>query len=189
MVLNIGKDSVQSQISGRAAEIRGNDFLPFSFNLQDFAAGADDIPAWSPFPQQRDERLEQLWRSEGIMAGAVFANTSWASNLPFRPVAKEQSEQNSETRLMSRERGIQLAQQLMDTADGGRGIRSLHHKSVEAFLTQDNGFFWEIVGPGPADGPLLGPPTQVNPMDNQSCYRTFDPEFPVFYRDPITFNI
>lgn len=49
--------------------------------------------------------------------------------------------------------------------------------------TQDNGWYWEVTGDGPKDGPIRGPATGLMHLDSWKCDRTGDYEFPVVYTD------
>jgi len=47
----------------------------------------------------------------------------------------------------------------------------------------DNGGFWEVIGEGKQDGPIVGPAQGLSCLDSFHCVRTGDIEFPVLYRD------
>jgi hypothetical protein len=77
--------------------------------------------------------------------------------------------------------------EILDQADMGNGYRELISKSVIDYLTTDNGFFWELEGPGDPNGPREGNILSgIHHLDSAQCYRTFDPEYPVLYVNPIT---
>lgn len=133
---------------------------------------ADEIPRWSIYPGARDYRLRQFYKMEPIMAGAVYSLEARMKSMDWQL--------NSED-----ERGVTAAELMLESADLGGGLRSLLGKTVIDLCTQDNGAFWEIVGRGNPDSALIGAPTGVNYLDPARCYRTYDPEYPVLYIDPV----
>lgn len=131
----------------------------------------ENIPAWSVYPWQRDRVLRQFWKTEPIMAGAVYSLTARLSALDFT---------------LSGE--AHLHDELYETlqsADYGDGLETLISKTINDVCTLDNGTFWELVGDGSPAGQLLGVAKGVNYLDPMQCYRTFDPEYPVLYIDPL----
>jgi hypothetical protein len=65
----------------------------------------------------------------------------------------------------------------------GQGWQTGFGKDITDFLVRDNGFFREITGAGPKDGPIIGRPTGSISLDSTRCTRTNSPEFPVIYHD------
>lgn len=169
---NANRDSFQSALSGEAAKLYGDGigFSPFFLNM---LPTNDPIIAWSEYPHQRDRQLAAFARDETIFAGTSYSMRTRIGSLPFTP--KGSSRQES------------LALRLFESADGGKGLPSVIDKMMAAYDTQDNGWFVELVGAGRPDGPMVGRPVTFNFLDPACCYRTFDPQFPVFYRDPLTF--
>jgi len=125
-------------------------------------------PWWTA---QRDRDLRSFVKDEGndILAGAVssmvkkFRAMNWVVDGPAATV--------------------QWAQDLLGTAEFGRGWGSLIGKTVEDYLTTDNGFFWEIIGKGDPSKPLDGLPVGVAHLDSNKCVRTGDPSFPVVFQN------
>jgi len=72
---------------------------------------------------------------------------------------------------------------LYELSEFGAGYDTLIGKTLQAYGQQDNGFFWEIIGDGNKDGPIVGPALGIAVLDSARCTRTGDPEFPVVYRD------
>ncbi len=130
------------------------------------------FPEWSIYPAMRDARLRSYYFTEPIMAGAIYSLTAKMKSMPVEFIGPE-SARNRATNLFAE-------------ADFGNGHMSLIEKTLQDLLTQDNGYFWELVGRGNPNGELLGAPTAVNYLDPARCYRTFDPIYPVLYVDPIT---
>jgi hypothetical protein len=65
----------------------------------------------------------------------------------------------------------------------GEGWQVGFGKDITDLLTRDNGFFREIIGDGPKDGPIRGMPIGTASLDSTRCTRTNSPEFPVIYHD------
>jgi hypothetical protein len=129
---------------------------------------------WSP---QRDKDLRKFWMSGDHISGAVYAMESKMKAIPRRVVARDQSirEHVVEAEIMT--------ELLQLSAQFGEGWEIFFGKCVEDLLTQDNGFFAEIIGPGRKDGPLTGEPISIAHLDSEKCQRTGNEEFPVIYND------
>lgn len=133
---------------------------------------AENIPAWSIYPWARDRALRSFYKTEPIMAGAVYTMTARLSALQYQLNGREELHEDIDF--------------MLDNADYGNGFQVLISKTVNDLSTQDNGAFWELVGEGNPDGELLGGVALgVNYLDPQQCYRTYDPEYPVLYIDPL----
>lgn len=132
----------------------------------------DDIPAWSIWPGRRDSFLRAFWKTEPIMAGAVYSAVARTSALVYN--------------FTSNPKGLKTKyyQNMMKYCDFGVGFETLIEKTVTDLLTQDNGAFWEIRGAGHPEGRLVGPVQSIAHMDSSRCWRTFDPKYPVIYVDP-----
>jgi hypothetical protein len=65
----------------------------------------------------------------------------------------------------------------------GQGWQVGFGKDITDLLTRDNGFFREILGDGPKDGPIKGMPSGTMSLDSTRCTRTNSPVFPVIYQD------
>lgn len=135
------------------------------------AAAADDAPPWSYYPMYRDAFLRSFWKTEPIMAGAVYSMSARLKALEY----DFDGGRNQKA----------YWQKIAQTCQGGKGIGELSFKTMVDLNTQDNGAFWEIVGAGDPNGPRVGPATDVLHMDAARCWRTFDPNYPVIYHNPI----
>lgn len=133
---------------------------------------ADDIIPWSWYPYRRDMQLRRFAQMETILAGGIFNIRSRVETLPYQI----KGDMKAKT----------YYGQIIGRGDLGMGSHELFGKTIYDLLTQDNGFFWEKVGAGSPEGPLVGPVTQINHIDSNRCWRTFDPEFPVIYYNPYT---
>jgi hypothetical protein len=134
---------------------------------------ADTVPAWSYYPTQRDTFLRAFYKTEPKLAGAVYSMTAFGKSLDLQIDGLPRAKKYSQT--------------LVQDCENGQGQRALVGKSLTDFFTQDNGMFWELIGAGKADRPLRGAllPPYVMHLDSALCWRTFDEEFPVVYRNPI----
>lgn len=164
--------SVQSRSEFREYGVTPADPGSFFFNgLQLSSAMNSNIPAWSIFPWHRDRALRSFWKSESLLAGTVYSLEAKIKSLNLNFTGDEAA--------------VSFATDLMNDANFGQGYRTLFANTIQAILTQDNGFFWELIGAGSSAGQLVGPPQGVAFLDPAQCYRTFDPIHPVLYIDPI----
>lgn len=135
---------------------------------------ADDLPAWSIYPLQRDLLLRKFYReSEGALASAIFTMQSKLRSLPYKVKAPGPRTQKHFS-------------DLLGYSDFGKGFHYTIGKLGLDLYTQDNGWFLELIGAGPASSPMRGPVLQIAHLDAAQCWRTFDPDYPVIYTNPYT---
>ncbi len=135
---------------------------------------ADDLPPWSIYPLQRDLMLRKFYReSEGALASAIYTMQSKLRSLPYKVKAPGPRTQKHFS-------------DLLGYSDFGAGFHNLIGKIGTDLYTQDNGWFLELIGAGPAYRPLRGPVLQIAHLDSAQCWRTFDPDYPVIYTNPYT---
>ena len=149
--------------------LSGDQYGPAWFQ---YANQADRIPEWSIYPAARDALLRRFWKQEPIISGAVYSIMAKMKSIPREFVGPLTA--------------VKQANNLFELADFENGWMHLLEKTIQDMLTQDNGYFWEIIGYGSPAGPLLGYPTAVAHIDPAQCFRTFDPVYPVVYVDPVT---
>lgn len=167
-------DSVQGRYSGETSfDFPGSPVTnPFGLlTLQIAGLQPDGIPNWSYYPHFRDSYLRLLSKREPIMAGAKYSVVSRFSSLRWNIKGGRNSKL--------------YYQRIFAEADGGAGWGQFASKVVEDLLTQDNGAFIELSGAGREDKPLKGRVTGVYHLDSAQCWRTFDPEYPVIYTNPL----
>ena len=169
-----GKQSVQGRAPGNnrwlpTPEMGG---LPIDANLFLITMAVEQIPPWSIYPARRDKYLREYWRKESIAAGAVYSLASKLKALSYQVTGSDAQ--------------VSYAEGILRYADFGAGFRQLITKTITDLLTQDNGTFWELVGGGDPRSELIGPVTQVNYLDPAQCIRTYDPDHPVLYVEPVT---
>ncbi len=174
-----GDDGRRQSIQGRAEKAPFGDIIPGIGFLGDMmmvslAQVADEITPWSIYPQYRDAQLRKFYRaSDGALSSAVFTMQSKLASLAYKVNA-------------SGPRSQKRFSDLLGYSNFGDGFASLLKPTAVDLYTQDNGWFWELIGAGRADRPLRGPVQQIAHLDSANCWRTFDPEFPVLYVNPYT---
>jgi hypothetical protein len=137
-------------------------------------AALDDMPAWNPvFPNFRDRALLQFSRTETMLASAVYSMKTRIGTLDFA--------------LNGPPRAKKFAQELLEKPGLGDSLREVIQKISGDLDTSDNGAFIELWRPGnplsdAGDRPVLG----FAHLDSRQCWRSFDPEFPVWYTNPVT---
>jgi len=139
------------------------------------SAATDLIPPW--WSKRRDVELRSFWKSVDYLSGAIYTLESRMTTIPFKVMAKDIS---IEAHVKQAEKFQEI---LRDGSEFGKGWGTFFGKWIEDILTQDNGAFAEIIGPGEPDGPLMGTPFSIANLDSGKCVRTSDPEFPVIYQD------
>lgn len=133
------------------------------------------IPSW--WSPARDQTLRNFWKGCDHLAGAVYSLEAKMTAIPFTIVARDQSVQEHV------EQAEALSRIIYGAAQYGEGWPVFFGRFVEDLLTQDNGAFAEVIGPGPKDGPLTGSPITIAHLDAGRCQRTGNAEFPVIYND------
>lgn len=129
---------------------------------------------WS---EKRDKELRNFWKRSDHLSGAIYNMTSKMTAIPFQVVARDATNRKQVARAQ------ELTETMRATAQFGEGWTAFFSRFVEDLITQDNGAFAEIIGPGALTGPLEGAPVSFAHLDSARCQRTGDPIFPVLYRD------
>jgi hypothetical protein len=171
--------SVQSQVSGEG-------YAPFAPGIGSGAGAlfinigqvADEVLPWNPlYPNLRDRQLTFFSQSEPMVASAVYSMMTRAQSLNYT--------------LSGPPRAKKFAQTLLDAPMGVQSSLAREvGKLVHDFYTADNGAFIELWRPGnPAKDAGSRPVLGFSHLDSRLCWRSFDPEFPVWYTNPITGEI
>ena len=129
------------------------------------ASLGDTIPPWGTLG--RDAKLEEFWRTEPMLAGAVASMAFKLSSLDFK--------------LKGPPLKVKRCTDMLRNADFGMGWVNFVTKISTDVLTTDNGAFIEILRRKRNDptAPVLG----IAQMDSSRCIRTGDPNIPVVYED------
>lgn len=165
-------NSVQARTEGNSLYNTPGGYLPMFLQLPGLI---DNTPPYNPrYPLLRDRYLRQFARTEPLMAGALYSLKARIMALDYKLDGPPRAKKYSHDVLMD--------------CEGSKGVRRLLGRFVDDLLKQDNGGFIELIGGGNPTRPLKGPlrPPYMMHLDSQQCWRTFDPEYPVVYIDPLT---
>jgi hypothetical protein len=133
------------------------------------------LPPW--WSRQRDLQLFRFFmQSDHLMAAEYKIRTKLVSIKP--KVVPRDSNIRSSVVLADDYNTI-----LYENWELGQGWQVGFGKDLTDLLTRDNGFFREITGDGPKDGPIIGMPTGSISLDSTRCTRTNSPTWPVIYLD------
>lgn len=130
------------------------------------ASAADQFLAWGTNPRARDQQLRAFWPTEAYFASGLFSTVSqyvafgWSLKGPPRTV--------------------QVAQDMLNSVQFGKGPEALLTPFLIDRFTQDNGAFMEIVR---TDDDPRAPVVSLNHLDSNRCIRTGRWEEPVIYID------
>lgn len=143
-----------------------------SFGLLQLAQSVDNTIPWSHYPLYRDQMLRRYYKTEPMMSGAAYSVTAKTKALRWKLV---DGGRNTKKRF----------QDIFGNANDGEGMAELIGKTALDLITQDNGAFWLLDGPG---NPLKQLPyvTGLVHLDSQQCWRTHDRDYPVIYNNPYT---
>ncbi len=133
---------------------------PFVFFIANLA---DNSPAWPS--QQRDRFLDEFWRTEDVLAGAVYSMCAKVAALDYK--------------LEGPSKAVARYNDILQCSDLGGGWLKLLFKVTQDMLTQDNGGFLELLRrPGKSPQSAVD---GVAHLDSQRCVQTGDPLQPVNY--------
>lgn len=133
------------------------------------------MPAW--WSQNRDKYLRKFWKKGDHLSGAIYAMESKMTAIPRKVLARDPS---IEEHVIQAEFMTQVIEK---GAQYGEGWEKFFGMFVEDLLTQDNGAFAEIIGPGDKLGPIVGAPLSLAHLDSHRCQRTGNVEYPVVFED------
>ena len=136
---------------------------------------ADETPLWNPiYPNFRDRFLKQFARDESMIASAIFSMKTRIGTLNYD--------------VNGPPRAKKFAQELLNKPGLADNLKTLTEKWSDDLDGSDNGAFGELWKAGnpdkapPKGAPCLG----IAHLDSRQCWRSFDPEFPVWYTNPVT---
>jgi hypothetical protein len=141
------------------------------------ARGHAAVPPWWSFA--RDGYLREFWKRSSHMGLMMYTAQTLLANTPMRVEPKDP------TITSHVEQAEMYTELLWKASEFGETLFAAKARFAEDYLAADNGGFFEVLGDGPPDGPIIGPPLAVRHLDSQYCWRTRNPEFPVVYHDPL----
>lgn len=134
-------------------------------------------PYWS---RARDKWLRNFARTNGPIKNAVNTFVNKLVTIPFTVEPRDRS-------IARHVRNAHLIEEVLRRNSGSmssgplKGFKHTLKMFVNDFLTQDNGGFMQVLGNGPAEGPIVGAPMGLLHLDAALCTRTRDAEYPVKY--------
>lgn len=133
----------------------------------------EEIP-WNPtYPNIRDRFLIDFARKEPMVAAARYSMKTRVSTLNYTMNAPPRTKK--------------FAQELLNNPGLGDNLPNVVQKLSDDLDTSDNGAFLELWRPGsPTSDAGSRPVVGFAHLDSRQCWRSFDPEFPVWYTNPIT---
>ena len=140
-------------------------------------AAHDEEPQWNAiYPNHRDRYLQQFSRQEPMLASAVYSMATRIGTL------------NHEVN--GPPRAKKFAGELLLKPGLGDDLRTIVQKLSSDLDTSDNGAFLELWRAGnPLSDAKNRPVLGFAHLDSRQCWRSYDPEFPVWYTNPITHEI
>lgn len=176
-----------AKVSVQATASQVNGFAPMSDVLGGgvfwltLGTKLDEEPRWNAvYPNYRDRYLRQFSQSESMVASAIYSMKTRIGTLNYE--------------VNGPPRAKKFAQELVNNPSQGMtgdSFKSIVEKLSDDLDTSDNGAFMELWKPGkpdkapPKGAPVLG----FAHLDSRLCWRSFDPEFPVWYTNPVTGQI
>ena len=153
-----------------ASEQQRPGIVSLVFNI---AEAADSIPAWGTDLKARDRELRSFWKTEPILASAVYS-------VATRIAVLEWQIKNADPHKPKQKNTIAAATRMLANADRGNGWQVFMMKLLTDVYTQDNGAFIEVIRrENRPDSPVIG----IAHLDAARCTRTGDPRAPVIYED------
>lgn len=137
----------------------------------------DEEPPWNAvYPNMRDRYLLKFSREESMIAAAKYSMKTRMGTLNYT--------------LNGPPRAKKFAQELLNKPGLADNLSDVVQKLSDDLDSSDNGAFMELWRPGnplsdAGSRPVLG----FAHLDSRQCWRSYDPEFPVWYTNPITGQI
>lgn len=126
----------------------------------------DMFPQWGTNFRRRDIELRKFWPTEPILASALFSTIGRNSAFSWSLEGPEET--------------VNMVQQILNSADFGRGWGSFVSKVYTDVMTQDNGGWIEIIrAEDRPDSPAIG----LAHLDAARVTRTGDLEEPAIFQD------
>jgi len=158
-------DTARMSVQDRSRPVVMND-SPLVFHI---AASADEIPQW--WSQSRDRALDKLWKQEAVLSGAIYSLSAKIAAAKWEIFGDSDGDKAHYT-------------ELLNNADLGAGWIPFIFKGVQDLLTQDNGWFIELLRESRSDPEEMV--EGVAHLDSQRCERTGWADIPVVYHSART---
>lgn len=165
MVINVTSVQDRAHPKGNGAGSTSDVVMPIPILMFQNQSPISELPPW--WSMSRDVELRKYAKTEGLLASSIYTMQAIIASTGFV--------------LEGKPRAVKKARIPIDDAEYGAGFPTLLKKVCEDWLTQDNGIFLELEGPGDISRPLLEPPVRINHIDAGRCWRSGDPEHPVWY--------
>lgn len=169
VISTVEEDVKRAVLDGDSHEGQTATFPAMSYII----ATGDLVPPW--WSRTRDIELHRLVKQNNHLSGIAYAATTKLKNIPisFVPVNPSIS-----AHVTYAERFTEMVRL---SSEFGAGLRKALEKFLYDYFIFDNGAFFEVLGDGPSDGPILGPAHGVRHLDSLRCTRTGDLIYPVIY--------
>ena len=170
-------------LDGRKEVFKKNEKMPDGGGVDIFSylvESGTTIPIW--WSRRRDLELRKFWHSNDQVSGAFYAFISRLTSVPIRVEAKDQSVKTHVEQAAEYTELLWYA----TTSRSDMTTKGWVHgwgMFLQDLLTQDNGAFFIVEGPGRPDGPLTGRPTKLIHLDSQRVTRKGDSEYPIVYEN------
>jgi len=180
---NIGKKSVEDaaeqSIQSRATDkadvgLGGIGSIGGGMFQYLFRAGENISPWWST---QRDINLRRFVKSSDHMSGSEALLTAKVVNIPLRVEPRDLSLKSH------MKQADEYSRRLFEESEFGQGWIAVASKWLEDYWNTDNGGFFEVIGRGKKDGPIVGPALGLASLDSTRIIRKKNQEFPLAYID------
>jgi hypothetical protein len=168
-VAEMEKETIQSHVTGDPEVTSG-----FAFWNNVKRAGQFVSPWWSP---HRDSDLLRFVLENDFLKSSFYKVIGKISAVNYQVLARDPS---VKAHVRQAE---EFNRKLMEDSNFGAGWNEYLTQTLFSLFTYDNGYFTEVIGDGPKDGPIVGPALGIASLDSQRCRRTRSSEFPVMYTD------
>lgn len=133
----------------------------------------EELPWNAIYPNMRDRFLIEFARKEPMLAAARYNMKTRIGTLNYS--------------LNAPPRTKKYTQELLNNPGLGDNLSQVVQKLSDDLDTSDNGAFLELWRPGsPTSDAGSRPVVGFAHLDSRQCWRSFDPDFPVWYTNPIT---
>ena len=137
--------------------------------IREFSGHKDAIPDYGTI--DRDNYLAKLWRTEPILAGAIYSMCAKMVSLKWQITGR-------------RNLALSNARILSNAAHmGGNSWGGFNSVSALDFYTTDRGVFWEIARKG---NPMYGQMVDIGHIDSLQCVLTGNSKRPMDYMSEMT---